>query len=152
MLDSKKLAWTQICTLESHSYIPVQFIKSFCCIEAAKRVKTKLQGRLILAQGGRRGYSKISFVHRLGLFFLGGVQILNCFFLGSQIKPIMFQQLEIEHYGGKVFTYFLLHNGTKYLRVNIYKRHFSHIIVCIHVRAPEHISVITFLFKLHLNF
>jgi hypothetical protein len=50
------------------SYIPVQFIKSFCCIEAEKRVKKKLQGRLILTQGGRRGYSKISFVHRLGLF------------------------------------------------------------------------------------
>ena len=28
----------------------------------------------------------------------------------------------------------------------------SHSIVYIHVRAPEYISVITFLFKLHLNF
>ena len=86
MMDSKNwYGHRYALALESQSYIPVQFIKSFCCIEAEKRVKKKLQGRLILTQGGRRGYSKISFVHRFRLFF-SGVQILNCYFFGVPNK------------------------------------------------------------------
>jgi hypothetical protein len=88
-----------------HAYIPVQFIKSFCCIEAEKRVKKKLQGRLILTQGGRRGYSKISFVHRFGLFF-SGVQILNCYYRPSMLNKVRHAGASVSLLGTLCF-YFL---------------------------------------------
>jgi hypothetical protein len=43
MMDSKKwYGHRYALALESQSYIAVQFIKSFCCIEAEKKVKEKL--------------------------------------------------------------------------------------------------------------
>ena len=63
MMDSKKWYGHRYApALESQSYIPVQFIKSFCCIEAEKRVKKKIVGTFNFNPRGKKGYSKISFV------------------------------------------------------------------------------------------
>jgi hypothetical protein len=39
----------------TQSYIPVQFIKSFCCIEAEKRVKKKFVGTFNFNPRGKKG-------------------------------------------------------------------------------------------------
>jgi hypothetical protein len=41
------------------SYIPVQFIKSFCCIEAEKRVKKKFVGTFNFNPRGKKGVLSI---------------------------------------------------------------------------------------------
>jgi hypothetical protein len=40
--------------LESQSYIPVQFIKSFCCIEAEKKGEEKIVGTFNFSTRGKK--------------------------------------------------------------------------------------------------
>jgi hypothetical protein len=59
MMDSKNwYGHKYVLVLESaqsKSCIPVQFIKSFCCIEAEKRVKKKCVGTFNFNPRGKKG-------------------------------------------------------------------------------------------------